>query len=163
MTAKHFGMRVHGYTRSSRSSPDVDRYFHGPGSDAKAAFASGVDYLVAVVPDTPETVGIIDRAMIDGLPSHALLINAGRGRSLDETALIDALTAGRLAGAVLDVFAQEPLPVDHRFWRTPNLFITSHTAAPTVIAEAVRVFLDNYRRLAAGQPLLYQVDFERGY
>ncbi len=91
VTAKHFGMRVHGYTRSSRTSPDVDRYFHGPGSDGKATFASGVDYLVAVLPDTPETVGIIDRAMIDGLPPHALLINAGRGRSLDETALVDAL------------------------------------------------------------------------
>ena len=159
-TAKHFGMRVHGYTRSSRTSPDVDRYFHG---DQKAAFATDVDYLVAVLPDTPETLAIVDRTMIGALPTRALLINAGRGRALDETALIEALTAGRLAGAVLDVFPEEPLPADHRFWRTPNLFITCHTAAPTVVADAVRVFVDNYRRLMVGQPLLYQVDFQRGY
>jgi len=159
-TAKHFGMRVHGYTRSSRTSPDVDRYFHG---DQKAAFAADVDYLVVVLPDTPGTLAIVDRTMIGALPPHALLINAGRGRALDEAALLDALTAGRLGGAVLDVFPEEPLPADHRFWRTPNLFITCHTAAPTVVADAVRVFVDNYRRLMAGQRLLYQVDFERGY
>ena len=158
--AKHFGMRVHGYTRSSRASTDVDRYFHG---DEKAAFASGVDYLVAVLPDTPDTRAIVDRTMIAALPPHALVINAGRGRTLDEAALIDALAQGRLAGAVLDVFPEEPLPGDHPFWRTPNLFITSHTAAPTVPSDAVRVFATNYRRLLAGEPLLYRVDFERGY
>lgn len=159
-TARHFGMRVHGYTRSSRTSPDVDRYFHG---DEKAAFAAGLDYLVAVLPDTGETRAIVDRTMIDALPRHAILINAGRGRTLDEAALIDALTAGRLAGAVLDVFAEEPLPPQHPLWRTPNVFITSHTAAPTVVADAVRVFVDNYRRWIAGEPLRHRVDFDRGY
>jgi hypothetical protein len=79
-TAKHFGMRVHGYTRSSRSSADVDQYFHG---GEKAAFASGLDYLVAVLPDTQETRGIIDRTMIGALPPRALLINAGRGAALE--------------------------------------------------------------------------------
>jgi phosphoglycerate dehydrogenase-like enzyme len=160
LTARHFGMRVHGYTRSTRTSPDVDQYFHG---DEKVAFASGLDYLVAVLPDTPDTRAIVDRAMIDALPAHALLINAGRGRTLDEAPLIEALTEGRLAGAVLDVFSEEPLPVDHRLWRTPNVFITSHTAAPTVPADAVRVFAENYRRFVAGEPLLYRVDFDRGY
>jgi phosphoglycerate dehydrogenase-like enzyme len=159
-TARHFGMRVHGYTRSTRTSPDVDRYFHG---DEKRTFASSVDHLVAVLPDTPDTNGIVDRAMIDALPAHALLINAGRGRTLDESALVEALTSGRLAGAVLDVFPEEPLPADHPFWRTPNLLITCHTAAPTVPADAVRVFATNYRRLLAGEPLLYRVDFQRGY
>ena len=159
-TAKHFGMRVHGYTRSSRSSPDVDQYFHG---EDKAAFASGVDYLVVVLPHTPETRAIVDRAMIGALPPHAFLINAGRGPTLDEAALIEALTAGRLAGAVLDVFPEEPLAADHPFWRTPNLFMTCHTAAPSFPVDAVRVFVSNYRRFVAGEPLLYRVDFERGY
>jgi phosphoglycerate dehydrogenase-like enzyme len=159
-TAKHFGMRVHGYTRSSRTSPDVDRYFHGT---EKAAFAAGVDFLVAVLPNTPETCGIIDHVMIGALPSHALLINAGRGQALDEPALIHALTAGRLAGAILDVFSEEPLPADHPFWRTPNLFFTSHTAAPSLPEDAVRVFVNNYRRFVAGEPLLYRVDFDKGY
>ena len=159
-TAKHFGMRVHGYTRHSRNCADVDQYFHG---HEKAAFASGLDYLVAVLPDTPETRAVIDCAMIEALPPHAVLINAGRGRTLEEAPLIEALTHGRLAGAVLDVFSEEPLPATHPFWRTPNVFITSHTAAPTVIADAVRVFVDNYWRFAAGQPLQYRVEFERGY
>jgi phosphoglycerate dehydrogenase-like enzyme len=159
-TARHFGMRVHGYTRRSRASASVDRYFHG---DEKAAFAAGLDYLVAVLPDTAGTRGLIDRTMIEALPAHALLINAGRGRSLDDASLIEALTLGRLAGAVLDVFPEEPLPPGHPFWRTPNLFITSHTAAPTLVADAVRVFSENYRRFVAGQPLMYQVDFELGY
>jgi phosphoglycerate dehydrogenase-like enzyme len=159
-TAKHFGMRVHGYTRSSRTSPAVDQYFHG---DDKAAFASGLDYLVVVLPETQDTRAIIDRAMIGALPSRALLINAGRGRTLDETAVIEALATGRLAGAVLDVFPEEPLADDHPFWRTPNTFITCHTAAPSFPVDAVHVFVDNYRRLVAGEPLRYRVDFERGY
>lgn len=159
-TARHFGMRVHGYTRSTRTSPDVDRYFHG---DEKRAFASGLDYLVAVLPDTPDTRAIVDRTMIDALPRHALLVNAGRGRTLDEAALVEALATGRLAGAVLDVFPHEPLPADHPFWRTPNVLITCHTAAPTVPEDAVRVFATNYRRFLAGEPLLHRVDFERGY
>jgi phosphoglycerate dehydrogenase-like enzyme len=158
--AHHFGMRVHGYTRRSETSADVDRYFHG---DDKAAFARTLDYLVAVLPDTAGTRSIVDRTMIDALPRHALLVNAGRGPTLDETALIEALQEGRLRGAMLDVFTQEPLPPDHPFWETPNLFITSHTAAPSFPADAAGVFIENYRRFVSGRPLLYQVDFDRGY
>ena len=77
--------------------------------------------------------------------------------------LAEALQRGRLAGAVLDVFQHEPLPPDHIFWRTPNVMITSHTAALSEPADIAPVFIDNYRRLIAGEPLKYQVDFERGY
>lgn len=94
---------------------------------------------------------------------RALFINPGRGRIVDEAALADALHAGRLAGAVLDVFQQEPLPPGHVFWRTPNLLITSHTGALSVPEDIAPVFIDNYRRLVAGEPLRYQVDFDAGY
>jgi phosphoglycerate dehydrogenase-like enzyme len=73
------------------------------------------------------------------------------------------LQAGRIAGAVLDVFQEEPLPSGHILWRTPNILITSHTAAPSIPEDIARIFLDNYRLLLQGEALRYQVDFERGY
>jgi phosphoglycerate dehydrogenase-like enzyme len=159
-TAKHFGMVVRGYTRASEDCRHVDHYFHGA---AKTAFAAGLDYLVAVLPNTAGTRQVIDAAMLRALPAHAVVVNAGRGDTIDDAALVEGLTAGRLAAAVLDVFPEEPLPPDHPLWRTPNVHITCHTAAPSFPADIVGVFADNYRRYAAGQPLRYVVDFARGY
>jgi phosphoglycerate dehydrogenase-like enzyme len=92
-----------------------------------------------------------------------VFVNPGRGSSVDEAALAAALESGQLAGAVLDVFQQEPLPPDHIFWRTPNLLITSHTAALSFPSDIAPVFIENYRRWIAGKPLQHQVLFERGY
>jgi phosphoglycerate dehydrogenase-like enzyme len=159
-TAKHFGMRVKGYTRASESCPDVDAYFHG---DDRAAFAADLDYLVSIMPNTAATTHLVDAALLASLPPRAVFVNPGRGSVVDEAALADALQSGRLAAAVLDVFQQEPLPPDHFLWRTPNVLITSHTAALSVPEDIAPVFIDNYRRLVAGQSLKYQVDFEAGY
>jgi phosphoglycerate dehydrogenase-like enzyme len=159
-TAKHFGMIVRGYTRSSEESGHVDRYFHG---DDKIAFASGLDYLVIVLPNTPGTLRIVDESILRALPPHAVVVNAGRGDTLDTAALIRALEQRRLAAAVLDVFDEEPLAPTDRLWQTPGVFITSHTAAPSFPADIVGVFVENYWRYARGEPLLYRVDFERGY
>lgn len=159
-TGKHFGMRVHGYTRSSRDSRHVDRYFHG---DEKAAFASDLDYLVAVLPNTDATAAIVDAAMLGALPPRAIVVNVGRGRTVDDTALVEALRSGRLAGAVLDVFEEEPLPASSPFWTAPNTFVTSHTSAPSFPQDIVGVFVENYRRFHRGDSLLHRVDFERGY
>ena len=159
-TAKHFVMRVRGYTRASEGCSDVDVYFHG---DSRVAFATNLDYLVSVVPTTAGTRHIVDAALLGALPPHAIFINPGRGSVVDEPALAAALTDGRLAGAVLDVFQQEPLPPGHVFWRTPNLLITSHTAALSAPEDIAPVFIENYRRLLRREPLLHQVDFELGY
>ena len=159
-TAKHFGMRVKGYTRASASCPDVDQYFHG---DERLGFASDLDYLVTIAPNTARTRKLVDAALIAALPPRAVFINPGRGSVVDEAALADALRSGRLAGAVLDVFEREPLPVDHVFWRTPRLVITSHTAALSFPPDIAPLFVDNYRRFAAGQPLRYAVNFEEEY
>ena len=118
---------------------------------------------MAVLPNTAGTRQVVDAEMLGALPAHAVVVNAGRGDTIDDAALVEALTAGRLAAAVLDVFPEEPLPADHVLWRTPNVHITCHTAAPSFPADIVGVFADNYRRYAAGQPLRYVVDFERGY
>src|SRR5262249_13229953 len=159
-SAKHFGMRVKGYTRRSEDSRDVDAYYHG---NQLGSFAADLDYLVSVMPATSRTRHIVDAAFLRALPPHAVFVNPGRGGVVDEPALASALREGRLAGAVLDVFQQEPLPADHVFWRTPNLLITSHTAALSFPQDIAPVFIDNYRRLVRGEPLKHRVDFEQGY
>ncbi len=162
-TAKHFGMRVKGFTRASEDSDDVDEYFHGRLADVAATFASELDYLVCVMPATAATRHLIDEALLRALPPRAVVVNPGRGGVVDEAALAAALQGGRLAGAVLDVFETEPLPADHVFWRLPTVIITSHTAALSVPSDIAPLFIDNYRRLLRGEPLQYCVDFERGY
>ena len=159
-SAKHFGMRVHGYTRTSEGCADVDTYFHG---DGLRAFAADLDYLVGVMPATSQTRHLVDADFLRALPPRAVFINPGRGGIVHEAALAAALHDGRLAGAVLDVFQQEPLPPDHVFWRTPNVLITSHTAALSVPEDIAPVFIDNYRRMLRGEPLQHRVDFDQGY
>jgi phosphoglycerate dehydrogenase-like enzyme len=159
-TAKHFRMRVKGYTRASEGCPDVDTYFHG---NDELAFATDLDYLVSVMPATTGTRRLVDASLLRALPPHAVFINPGRGSLVDEAALATALQTGRLAGAVLDVFEREPLPSDHVLWRTPNVLITSHTAALSIPKDITAVFADNYLRLLRGEPLRCRVDFERGY
>jgi phosphoglycerate dehydrogenase-like enzyme len=159
-TAKHFGMRVKGYTRASEDCADVDEYFHGP---LTAGWGSDLDFLVSVMPATAATRKMVDAALLRTLPPRAIFVNPGRGGVVDEAALAAALQEGRLAGAVLDVFETEPLPADHIFWRLPNVRITGHTAAQSAPADIAPIFVGNYRRLLRGEPLQYRVDFERGY
>ena len=162
-TAKHFGMRVKGYTRASEHSADVDEYFHGPLTAVATAFGADLDYLVNVMPGTAATRHLIDAAFLRALPPRAVFVNPGRGGVVDEAALTAALHDGRLAGAVLDVFESEPLPSDHVFWTMPTVIVTAHTAALSAPSDVAPIFIDNYRRLLRGEPLLYRVDFEQGY
>jgi phosphoglycerate dehydrogenase-like enzyme len=161
-TAKFFAMQTRGYTRASANCEFIDVYFHG---DQLLQFVADLDYLVCALPDTPETKRMVDKKVLAAMPSRAVLINIGRGNVIDDEALVEALQAGTIAGAVLDVFREEPLPASHLFWTTPNLLMTFHTAAPgpNYHEEIVGVLVENYRRFVAGQPLLYRVDFERGY
>jgi len=159
-TAKHFGMSVRGFTRESETSSQVDQYFHG---DDLLKFADGLDYLVSVLPRTKDTNQIVNRALFHALPSRAVFINVGRGNTVDESALVDALNRGKIAAAVLDVFEKEPLPPDHPFWTTPNLYMTFHTSAISYPEDLTKLFIENYHYYLNAQPLKYQVDFERGY
>lgn len=158
--AKFFDMQVRGYTKSSETSKYVDSYFHG---QDLPAFANGLDYLVSILPNTKETKKIVDANLLGELPSHAIFINVGRGSAVDESALIEALEQNKLAGAILDVFEQEPLPKEHPFWMTKNLTMTFHTSAPSFPEDIARVFTENYQLYVEGKPLKYQVDFEKGY
>lgn len=159
-TAQHFEMRVYGYTYRSESCTDVDRYFHG---DGIYQFAADLDYLVCTLPGTPLTRNLVDARMLAALPRRAWLINIGRGSTVDEAALEEALNQGNLAGAVLDVFVDEPLPPSHPLWSTPNTIITSHTAARNYPPDIAAIFIDNYQRYIESQKLKYQVDYDLQY
>lgn len=174
--AKAFRMNVWGFTLSSEESPNVDKYFHPAalGSDSSLSntrqqasalqnFASGLDYLVVVLPRTNDSNKLVNADVFNALPAHAVLINVGRGNAVDEPDLVEALTQGKIASAILDVTAQEPLPQDHPFWTTPNLLLTFHTSAISYPEDLTRVFIENYRLYMEGKPLKYQVNFERGY
>ena len=159
-TARHFGMTVRGFTRSSETCPFVDRYYHG--ADL-LIFTEGLDVLVNVLPNTPNTRKLIDASLLGSMSSGGIFINTGRGSALNETDLIETLARGHLACAVLDVFEQEPLPSDHPFWKTDNLFITSHTSAPSFPEDIATVFVENYLNFINGRELKYRVNFELGY
>ena len=159
-TAKHFGMKVRGFTQSSEDCKDVDAYYHG--SDI-LNFADSLDYLVGVLPRTDGTNEIVNAELLNALPSHAVFLNVGRGNAVDNSALVDALNNNKLAAAVLDVTIPEPLPEDHPFWTTPNLYLTFHTSAMSYPEDIAQLFTENYQRYIEGKSLKYQVDFERGY
>jgi phosphoglycerate dehydrogenase-like enzyme len=114
---------------------------------------------------TPATEKLIDGAALARMKPSAYLINIGRGGTIDEPALIQALQAGWIAGAGLDVFAQEPLPADSPLWDMDNVIITAHYAGltPQYDERAIAIFLDNLRRYQAGEPLRNVVDKAAGY
>ena len=159
-TAKHLGMTVRGYTRASETCPDVDTYYHG---ENLLSFVTGLDYLVSVLPNTSDTRRIVGKSVFDVLPPHAIFVNVGRGSAVDESALVDALKAKQIAGAVLDVFEKEPLPEDSPLWDLPNVYITYHTSARTIPTDMMSVFVENYMRFVRGETLKYIVDFKLGY
>jgi phosphoglycerate dehydrogenase-like enzyme len=159
-TAHHFDMRVYGYTRQSEACIDVDRYFHG---DTWREFTADLDYLVCSLPGTTATKNIVDASFLASLPPKAWLINIGRGSTIDESALVNALNNAIIAGAILDVLTEEPLPVEHPLWSTPNTFITSHTAARNYPPDIASLFIENFKLFTQGKPLLYKVNFELGY
>jgi phosphoglycerate dehydrogenase-like enzyme len=118
----------------------------------------GAEILVSMLPSTPETTRILDARRLALLPDNALLVNAGRGRTVDTDALVEELRSGRLRAA-LDVVDPEPLPADHPLWTVPNVLITPHMAGdtPSSVAKTFRLAGDQIRRLAAGEPLINEV------
>lgn len=126
-------------------------------------FCRGLDFLAITLPLTPETDGLFGSEALAALNPDALVLNAGRGRVIQEEALLGALRSGHLGGAVLDVFAVEPLPPTHPLWTEPGVTITPHIAGPSVPAEVADYFLQNYARFTSGAPLIGQIDRARGY
>lgn len=121
------------------------------------------DYLINLLPDTPATHNLFDKTLFEQCKPGAMFINAGRGSAVVDADLLAALASGQLAGAVLDVCREEPLPAAHPFWHTPGLLLTGHTAAPTLPGLMVALFLHNLQAYQNGQALRGEVNFSRGY
>jgi glyoxylate/hydroxypyruvate reductase len=156
---KQFGMKVIGVKRTPEPLEDVDEIF-GPRDLEK--MLPGADYLVLVIPFTPETDHLLGEKELALLKEGAVLFNIGRGRTIDEKALIRVLKAKKIR-AVLDVFETEPLPPENELWSLDNVIITPHVSGIDLPEEICEGFVANYERWVKGEPLIGLVDRQKGY
>ncbi|MBI2820638.1 MAG: D-2-hydroxyacid dehydrogenase, partial [Acidobacteria bacterium] len=160
-----FGVTVQGVRRGDDRSPEETSGMEILTVENWRDSLPSADFLILALPFTPETQGMVGVRELSLLKPGALLVNVGRGETLDEGALLEALAGGRVGGAGLDVFRQEPLPPEHPFWRDERILITPHVArsreSPPFRWEPL--FEENLRRFAGGEPLLNRVDFSKGY
>jgi phosphoglycerate dehydrogenase-like enzyme len=157
------GVRVRGVARTARPLDEVFESIVGP--DALHQELALADHVVNVLPITPATRGMFDAAAFAEMKPSAVFVNIGRGGTVDEPALVEALRGGVIAGAALDVFEVEPLPAESPLWRMPNVLVSPHRAGDREGWESdiVALFVDNLRRFVAGEPLLNVVDVGLGY
>jgi phosphoglycerate dehydrogenase-like enzyme len=155
---KALGMRTVGVRRSAGPPPPYTDEVHGP--DRLPELAGGADAMVVSLPLTEATAGLIDKATIERLPPGCIFVNVGRGGVVDEEALVEALRGRRIAGAVLDVFATEPLPPSSPLWTLPNVLVSPHGAALSERENEriVELFVANLRRFLDGRPLVNAVE-----
>ncbi len=163
--AKAFGVRILATRRSARpgaTAPNVDELFSP--ADLQRMLP-GCDAVVAAVPETAETTGVMNREAFDAMRAGSFFCNVGRGSFVDEDALIEALRRGHLSGAALDVASEEPLPADHPLWDAPNLRLSPHSAASpaAMFVNLIQLFRDNLVRYLDGAELRNEVDLTRGY
>lgn len=157
---RQFGLNTLGLRASASPHPAVERVF---GPDELHTFLAECDYVVCTLPDTRQTRGLLDARAFRAAKPGCYFVNVGRATTVVESALVNALTSGVLSGAVLDVVSEEPLPVTSALWHAPNLVVTPHIAAPTRVDDVVPIFADNYERWHSSEPLLYEIDWARGY
>ena len=154
------GAQVQGWSRSAKNIAGVKSRTGAAGLDQLLRTS---DYVINLLPLTPSTRGILSKRLFSQMLPSAALINVGRGAHMIEQDLLTALDEKQLRVAHLDVFGQEPLPVDHPFWNHPSISITPHIASrsnpETVIAQVV----DNYRRAQRSEDLLHTIDMKAGY
>lgn len=158
--AKSFGMKTWGLNRDGRPNQFIDKMF--PAKDL-LSFVAGVDFLVLILPATKETTDMFNSEVFQNMKSSAIIINVGRGALINDAALIQSLKHNKIAGAVLDVFTQEPLPSEHPFWQLPNCIVTPHIGGPSLPQDITKCFVTNFNLYYAGRPLLGLIDREKGY
>ncbi len=143
-----------------------------PGTDADIntteeldGVLADADVVVVALPESSQTVNLFDQRRLAMLSSTAVFVNIGRSSVIDESALVAALQAERIGGAVLDVTAAEPLPTDHPLWDCPNTILTQHTAGGTIdeIDRKITFFENNLNRYRSGLPLESVIDWTRGF
>ena len=162
---RHIGFRVAGWSRSARQIEGIECF---AGDAQLEAFLRRSDILVCLLPLTSETRGILNRALFAKLNRNSplgapVLINAGRGGLQNEVDILACLDDGTLGAASLDVFVQEPLPADSRFWTHPKVVLTPHNAADTDADEISKYVARQIARFEQGHALENEVDRKRGY
>jgi glyoxylate/hydroxypyruvate reductase A len=157
---RQLGFPVRGWSRTPKDIPDVACF---AGMDALDEFLSATQVLVCMLPLTPETANLLDRAHLSKLPQGAYLINVARGVHVVDPDLMALIKSGHIAGATLDVFRNEPLPAPHPFWSEPRVSITPHISALTIREEAVRQIAHKITLLEQGEHVADIVDRNRGY
>ncbi|HEY3501672.1 MAG TPA: D-2-hydroxyacid dehydrogenase [Actinocatenispora sp.] len=157
------GLAVTGVGRTRRDGDADFGTVHG--FDELPGLLGGADYVVLAAPLTTQTAGMIDSAALAAMRRGARLVNVGRGGLVVTDDLVDALTAGRIAGAALDVFDVEPLPADSPLWRVPGLVVSPHMSGDTVgwRDQLAALYVDNLVRWLDGRPLRNVVDLRLGY
>ncbi|MGY2378153.1 D-2-hydroxyacid dehydrogenase [Pseudomonas sp. SDO524_S393] len=155
-----FGVKLYGIASVAREQAP---FIEVAGLDQLSRLVGEVDYVINLLPNTPNTHDLYDAALFRQFKPTGLFINVGRGVSVVDADLVAALKDGHLAGAVIDVCRQEPLPQRHPFWTAWGLLLTGHSSAPTSPPMMVALFLENLRAYQANAALRGEVDFERGY
>ena len=160
--ADALGMRVIGTRRRPEPMAHVAEVLP---ADRTTEVLAQSDFVLLLLPATPETDRIIDAARLATMKPTAWLLNFGRGHLIDDSDLVAAVKAGTIAGAVLDVFRQEPLPADHPFWTTEGIVVLPHIGGPHPERDRIvaRLFVENLRRFLDGEPLMEVVDRAAGY
>jgi glyoxylate/hydroxypyruvate reductase A len=154
------GFAVRGFATTRKRIDGVECF---AGSDRLDAFLAGLDLLVNVLPLTPATTGLLDAAALARLADGAHVVNVARGRTLVDADLLALLDSGKLSGATLDVFAEEPLPPDHPYWTHPRVAVTPHVSGLTVPEDAVAQIAAKIARLERGETVTGVLDRGRGY
>lgn len=154
------GFNVIGWSRRPKTHGGIESLY---GDDQLAAFLGRSDFLVCLLPLTDATRGLIDADFLAQLPHGAFFINAGRGPVVNDQALLAALDSGQIGAACLDVFNQEPLPDDSRYWDHPSVTLTPHIASTTIPDTSIHQVVANIQRYRNGEPLLHLADLEQGY
>ncbi|HDS3409564.1 TPA: glyoxylate/hydroxypyruvate reductase GhrA [Klebsiella quasipneumoniae] len=153
-----FPLRV--WSRSRKSWPQVRSF---AGQAELGGFLQGTRVLINLLPNTAETVGIINQTLLAQLPDESYLLNLACGVHVVEEDLLAALNNGKLKGAMLDVFSREPLPQESPLWAHPRVAMTPHVAAVTRPMEAIAYIAGTISRLERGESVSGQVDRQRGY
>ncbi len=155
-----FGFPVAGWSRTPKQIPGVSSH---AGDAALPGFLAASDILIVLLPLTGATRGLLNAERLALLPQGAAVVNLARGALIDDDALLAALDRGHLRGAMLDVFAVEPLPADHRYWRHPKVIVTPHISAATLPDETVAQIRAALADFHAGRPVAGLVDIGREY
>jgi phosphoglycerate dehydrogenase-like enzyme len=157
-----FGMRVIGLRRGGDPHPHVEQMYR---PEQRLEFFARTDVVMNSLPLTDATRHFLGPAEFAALKPGAIVVNTGRGGTVDTDALMQALREGRVSAALLDVTDPEPLPAEHPLWTMENVFITPHYsgAHPGYNGRAGRNYLENHRRYLAGEPLVNVVDKAEGY